>query len=315
MKRTDGPVTLLAVLLLTLAGAVLVAVSPPIQGSAEAAPAPQQEEMSDAGSMEMAAEACSACHGEVVESFAGPHATLWNQGDACASCHGDAEQHIEEGGGAVGVFSFGADSEHSSLAQSRVCMECHGNEHPRFAASSHAAAGVSCVSCHSIHDPAMESPALLAPVRSAERPMDNLDTVSRTCESCHGAVFTQFDFNEGHRLREGVMSCASCHDPHAPAPRVRLAGFQRETCLECHTDKGGPFVFEHGSNIVEGCISCHTPHGSPNRHMLNTQRVAETCYSCHATVPGFHAFFSPDTNCTNCHAAIHGSNLHPAFLE
>ena len=315
MKRTEGPVTLLAVLLLTLLGIVLMPGAAPFQGMAEAADAPQ-ETADDAGeSMEVGPEICSSCHGEVVESFSGPHAILMTTGDACASCHGDAWEHVEEGGGPVGVFSFGPDSEHGAAAQSRACLDCHGDDHPRFPATSHAAAGVSCVSCHSIHNPAMESPAQLAPVRSAQRPMDNLDSVSRVCESCHSVVLTQFDYNETHKLREGVMSCASCHDPHAPAPRVRLAGFQRETCLECHTDKGGPYVFEHGSVVAEGCTACHTPHGSPNRHMLNTQRVAETCFSCHAQVPGFHARFTLDTVCTNCHSAIHGSNLHPAFLE
>jgi hypothetical protein len=34
-------------------------------------------------------------------------------------------------------------------------------------------------------------------------------------------------------------------------------------------------------------------------------------------VPGFHAppRFTSESQCTNCHVAIHGSNLHPAFLD
>jgi len=98
-----------------------------------------------------------------------------------------------------------------------------------------------------------------------------------------------------------------------------LGGFKDETCIDCHTDKGGPFVFEHGSVQVEGCVACHTPHGSINRHLLTFQSTGELCYSCHATVPGFHVGTPPRftfaTNCTNCHSSIHGSNLDPFFLK
>jgi DmsE family decaheme c-type cytochrome len=147
--------------------------------------------------------------------------------------------------------------------------------------------------------------------------------VSRVCFSCHGEQFTELQYNEHHRVREGVLECTSCHDPHEPATRTLLGGFKQEKCAACHTDKGGPFVFEHPASRVEGCTACHSPHGSPNRHMLAHQRVAELCFTCHATVPSFHGGANPavpprfglDTQCTNCHAAIHGSNFDPFFLR
>ncbi|MDW7983493.1 MAG: cytochrome c3 family protein [Acidobacteriota bacterium] len=74
-------------------------------------------------------------------------------------------------------------------------------------------------------------------------------------------------------------------------------------------------MFEHGSSLVEGCTTCHDPHGSPNRRQLIFQSTADLCHSCHATVPGFHIRFRPDTQCTNCHSAIHASNLSPYFLK
>jgi len=57
--------------------------------------------------------------------------------------------------------------------------------------------------------------------------------------------------------------------------------------------------------------------------MLAHQRVAELCFGCHAAVPAFHAGTNPaapprfglDTQCTNCHSAIHGSNFDPFFLR
>lgn len=66
---------------------------------------------------------------------------------------------------------------------------------------------------------------------------------------------------------------------------------------------------------MEGCSSCHEVHGSPNRHLLTFQNVADQCYSCHTAVPGFHFFFPPDIQCTNCHSTIHGSNFDPFFLK
>jgi len=41
-----------------------------------------------------------------------------------------------------------------------------------------------------------------------------------------------------------------------------------ETCLRCHADKRGPFVFEHPPVKVEGCEGCHVPHGSMNARLL-----------------------------------------------
>jgi predicted CXXCH cytochrome family protein len=95
-----------------------------------------------------------------------------------------------------------------------------------------------------------------------------------------------------------------------------LGGFKHEKCFTCHTDKQGPYVFEHLTSRVEGCTSCHdSAHGSVNRHMLSYQRVADLCNSCHTVVPGFHTRFVNTSQCTNCHSQIHGSNLHQAFLQ
>jgi DmsE family decaheme c-type cytochrome len=144
---------------------------------------------------------------------------------------------------------------------------------------------------------------------------DQVGGANAVCNECHSDVFAEFEFNERHRLQEGVMGCTDCHSPHEPATRTHLAGFKQQQCVECHADKGGPFVFEHGSVQIEGCVACHQPHGAQNRHMLTFQNVAETCFSCHAVVPGFHARFTAETQCTSCHTTIHGSNFHPAFLK
>lgn len=294
--------------LLAVLAAVLL-----IVGLAQAAP------QDDDGMMAMEADTCAACHGELVESFGGPHAALDREGGplagslSCSGCHGDPTAHLEAGGGAENIFSF--DEENPFTVNAGRCQECHGDTHPQFFRSPHAKAGMSCQDCHSIHGGAEGSWAMLKSNQAVERTMDNLSAATLSCQECHGEVFTQFEFNERHRLQEGVLDCQSCHDPHGPSDRAQLGGFKQQACMECHQDKGGPFVFEHGSQRIEGCVACHQPHGSPNRHMLKFQKVGAVCYSCHVAVPGFHARFTLETNCADCHTSIHGSNFDRFFLK
>lgn len=264
------------------------------------------------------AETCAVCHGDLVEDFSRqPHVALlrattaWAQSDeGCASCHANAAVHADSADPAD-VFGFhGTTSENT-----RVCLDCHSSEHPRFARSPHARAGLGCLDCHAVHD-SVNDPAAsdVLPARSGFAG-ELAGRSSATCAECHGAVLTTFAFTEHHRLLEGSLECSDCHDPHGPSTRLHLGSARQAVCTECHVDKQGPFVFEHGAQQVEGCTACHSPHGSPNRHLLSFQQVAEQCYSCHAQVPGFHTRFTADTQCTSCHSQIHGSNLHPAFLQ
>lgn len=256
---------------------------------------------------------CADCHEEVVLGFAlGPHARA-SGGDAdnlaaCASCHGDATAHVDEG---APMFSFAAEG--FADAKSDTCLSCHGTDHAGFDLSQHAAAGLDCTSCHSVHNAEGDRWNMLA-VPAFGTPGAEIEG-SASCAECHSEVFAQFEFNESHRLQEGIVDCTSCHDPHEPSVRSLLGGFKHEACASCHTDKAGPFVFEHGAGRVEGCSSCHSAHGSPNRHMLAFQSTGELCYSCHAFVPGFHSRFTLESNCTNCHSTIHGSNFDPFFLK
>jgi len=272
---------------------------------------------------------CNACHRD---KFAAennhPHRLLdtpeWRERTgnalACINCHGDVSAHISAGGGRGTVFAF---REEPPAEQSQVCLGCHASSHSEFDRSAHAKAGLSCTGCHRQHGTAVSPRALLHDIPKVNIALDQLGPSSRLCVQCHDDTLAAFEFNERHRLREGVLECASCHDPHAPVTRSLLGGFKQQQCLECHTDKGGPFVFEHPASRVDGCTACHSPHGSPNRYLLTHQRVGELCYSCHAGVPQFHIGFNPaapprfglDTQCTNCHSTIHGSNLDADFLK
>lgn len=302
--RTFGVHALAASL---LAGWALVAAGP--------APAPQAGDPPA-----WTADDCAACHEDVVASLAGrPHAapTGWTADNACAACHGDPTAHLESAGDVAMTSLVTADL--ATVVD--TCRTCHGDTHPRFLSSQHARAGVACTSCHTVHGELAPGAAGRAMLPALERgSAGRIDGISAFCADCHADVAHDFELNERHRLQEGILTCTSCHDPHAPATRTVLGGFTQDTCIDCHTDRGGPFVFEHGSVKVEGCVACHTPHGSVNRHLLTFQSTGELCLSCHAVVPAFHVAGSPtrfnlDTNCTNCHSSIHGSNLDPFFLK
>ncbi len=256
---------------------------------AAAKPVPQEDDTAT----------CGACHEDLAKAFASlPHAAM--TGRTCTACHGSAEKHLEEGG-KTGVFAFSS----SDLAgeKSSKCLACHDRDNPQYESSPHAKASLDCTTCHSVHASGEASHLLKT-------------DANKNCSVCHEDVFAQFKLNERHRLQEGILTCASCHNPHEPATRMRLGGFKQEACLKCHTDKGGPFLYEHQSSRVEGCTVCHEVHGSPNRHMLTQQSVSDLCFSCHADAPAWHAnFTSEGTNCVTCHSAIHGSNLDHKFLK
>ena len=225
----------------------------------------------------------------VVQFHNTPHVLA---GVSCVSCHS---------------LETLADEVRTGTAGARKCLTCHQQAHPRFLSSPHAVIG--CTACHGVHQAPVVSPG------SAFFRIASITGESALCASCHEDVAAAFQFNERHRLQEGIVECVDCHDPHAPSERLRLGGFKHEECVACHADKGGPFVFEHGAQRVEGCVACHDPHGSPNRHLLQYQRTADLCYSCHAGVPGFHLNFPPDRDCLECHQSIHGSNVDAHFFQ
>ena len=106
-----------------------------------------------------------------------------------------------------------------------------------------------------------------------------------------------------------------------------------QPCVNCHIDKRGPFVYEHGSLRVEGCDTCHQSHGSMNARMLRRPTVFTLCLECHngkgsfgsfgpafghgvPTPASIHNLADPRyQNCTVCHQKIHGSHVDRNLLR
>lgn len=235
---------------------------------------------------------CAECHEDLAAAFKGSsHNAL---GANCIDCHGEGAEHVKEGtAGTIMAFK-----NETALEKSKQCLKCHKNSTAQYLAGPHAKAAMDCTRCHKVHK------------------KQYMAHPSKLCVGCHQDVLAEFKLNERHRLQEGILECTTCHDPHGPAIRERLGGFKHEACIKCHTDKGGPFLYEHEASRIEGCSACHDVHGSPNRHMLKHQNVAQLCFSCHAAAPSWHSrFTTPDANCASCHTTIHGSNLSNIFLK
>lgn len=277
---------------------------------------------------------CRTCHPDVWSNFfRNPHYKSIASGKespehtGCEGCHGPGQAHVEARGGKTTIpNAFSLMKPRQALD---ACLTCHGKDFSRMniRRSSHSTSEIACNTCHSIH----RSPApkfLLAKQQQTE-----------LCYGCHQNVRTQFSMPFKHRVNEGFMNCSDCHNPHgAPAPSWRMGVRPRmvtqalaneEPCLKCHTDKRGPFAFEHAAVRVDGCEACHSPHGSTNARLLKRPVTFTLCLECHNGAGNFgpqgqgvpiqsptHDLRNPRyQNCTMCHVRIHGSNADPRFLR
>lgn len=261
-------------------------------------------------------DACATCHEDLARSFKKtPHWSLETgknrtSGQSCELCHGSGGEHAETLEAAK-IVSF------RTLTPSRTqetCLDCHAKEggHGNRLFDQHARKSVACTSCHSVHG-AYAGTALLA------KPVNEL------CGTCHAPESAGFKRPFSHLLSTGMMSCADCHAPHGSPVKaqVRVSHENQTTCLNCHSDKRGPFAFEHMPVKTAGCTSCHDPHGSFNPRMLARSEVRQVCLECHAnspafgsTPPAFHDLRSERIrNCTLCHTKIHGSHMSRSLVR
>ncbi len=303
--------------LMLLLGAVMTSVdvetaaAAPAVAPAQAAPRAPAPQAAPAGDY-VGSDTCLGCHDDATKILAttshwratNPRTPAAAQG--CETCHGPGRAHAESGDPAL-IRVFTAISPREASA---TCVTCHNRgPHAQWAGSMHDARNLSCVTCHSVHAPKSESFQLKAA------------TVTETCVTCHKQQVLKTQRTGHMPVREGKLECTSCHNPHGSTnvKLLKVGNWVNESCVSCHTEKRGPFLWEHAAGR-ESCISCHDPHGSSNDRML-VAKVPMLCQRCHIGTRHPSTIYDNALKatsvrffgraCINCHQNIHGSN-HPA---
>ncbi|HEY7288679.1 MAG TPA: DmsE family decaheme c-type cytochrome [Vicinamibacterales bacterium] len=256
-------------------------------------------------------ETCVGCHDTEGESIQktlhgkaqNPHTPAATQG--CENCHGPGAAHVDDPSKPDSIRRFPTMKPRDV---SDTCLTCHTRgDHTQWKGSMHDARNLSCITCHSVHNPKSEKGQL------------KTASITSTCAVCHTTEVAKQQ-RQGHMpVREGKMECTSCHNPHGTTSvrMLRTGNWVNEACTGCHAEKRGPFLWDHAP-VREACSTCHDPHGSNNDRML-IAKLPILCQSCHigtkhpSTIYDSNALASRSNrligrSCVNCHQQIHGSN-------
>jgi predicted CXXCH cytochrome family protein len=202
-----------------------------------------------------------------------------------------------------------------------TCAMCHAKQFQEFKQSTHAQISIpgeevkaqGCEMCH--------GPGSLHVDAGGGRGVGGLVNLSKdpsACFECHLDKKAELRLPYHHPVLEGKMSCADCHNAHAPDVRPWSATTLKdinEACFKCHKEQRGPFVWEHEA-LREGCTTCHKVHGSIHDKLL-LARDNNLCLRCHTqtnfpTIGGSgHGARLPQGTCfsAGCHITVHGSNF------
>ena len=269
------------------------------------------------GSKFVGSKTCGDCHDEIYSQFKdtihGRLADFEVMGKkGCESCHGPGSLHVDEGDPSK-IINF---SKLSSEEISSICLKCHKKDEEimDWWDSMHAKTGESCISCHVVHK---EEKVVINHRSPAEIERASVSTVNlkepepELCYKCHGDIKTLVGYPSHHPIKERKMKCTDCHNVHSGvANSLRTEERLNDLCFKCHSDKQGPFTFEH-EPVTEDCTICHEPHGTVANNLLKVNEPF-LCLQCH------HVHFQINHHkdvamtaaqrCTQCHTQIHGSD-------
>jgi DmsE family decaheme c-type cytochrome len=287
----------------------------PVAQPSTAKPAPQQPSPGQPPGYAGTA-VCITCHSDEGEALKGtPHAQAKDPrspaaAHGCESCHGPGQAHVDdESAGHIRKMKEMKPGE-----VNEICLTCHNRgTHAAWEGGAHDRRNLSCTTCHSVHSP-----------KSPEHQLVK-KTETEVCATCHRLQVAKTERAVAHMpVREGKMSCSSCHNPHGSISNVKnlkTGSSVSELCMSCHTEMRGPMLWEHAP-VKENCTTCHDPHGSSNDRML-VVRMPMLCQRCHIATRHPATLYDKDEittkksnrmfgrSCVNCHSNVHGSN-HPS---
>lgn len=222
----------------------------------------------------------------------------------CVSCHDGANIHIEN----PSTDNIVNPSQSNYIDAAKLCFSCH-QAHTgldNYGYDAHSTVEMNCSSCHKVHT---NKQSLL------------LDNNATFCLKCHTDVKSDFTRNSNHPLKQGNITCLSCHK-FSKRSNNNMAYDMCRICQDCHPQQSGPYLYEH--DAVEfysvdggGCIECHEPHGSQADRLLK-QPTNNLCSSCHFEPTHLTAHPGRDYdsyNCVSCHTDIHGSFVSKKLLD
>jgi DmsE family decaheme c-type cytochrome len=257
---------------------------------------------------------CLDCHEDQVGEFRKTrHAHVLNEKNGrsalmkhgCESCHGPGAAHVKDEGAGAELITFSNATPELIEEGKAQCLACHerGN-HLHWKGSPHDSRDLSCTSCHTLMKNVSTRNQLSRP------------TEMELCGSCHPVRRSQMFRNAHMPVREGAMTCSSCHASHGSVTTALLShDTVNDNCYSCHAEKRGPFLWEHAP-VNENCLDCHDAHGSTRAAMLRLD-PPRLCQQCHievlhpteARLPNNR--FVIGRSCMQCHPNVHGSN-HPS---
>jgi DmsE family decaheme c-type cytochrome len=287
-----------------LAQAAAPKASKPARKTKAAAPA------GDAEPIAVGSQVCAGCHAKSVATFAqtlmGKYGKVKKGTMECENCHGPGSAHVKAGGGrgVGGMISFRRDDPTRTTEDNNaVCLACHERgARTLWKGSTHEMQDVACTNCHTV-------------MRNVT-PKFQLAKLTEidTCSQCHKNKRAEIWRSSHMPVREGKLTCSTCHNPHGSYTEALLKeATANDGCYKCHAEKRGPFLWEHAP-VRENCTNCHDAHGSINDFMLKISRP-RLCQQCHANLTGHPgnprnptSIYAFGRECQNCHSQHHGSN-------
>lgn len=290
----------------------------PFSSRAQQPAKPAAAAAAPADSNYVGAETCKGCHEEAFTKFAKTRmgrmflfqARDEKEKNACESCHGPGKAHVDAGGGKGkgGMITFAKNDPTPVEKRNAICLDCHTKGARIFwKGSTHESRNVACTNCHTVMD-TVSPKGQLAKENEIE-----------TCGTCHLQKRAQTMRSSHMPVREGKLTCTSCHNPHGTVtPALLKENSLNDTCFTCHAEKRGPFLWNH-QPVLESCANCHDPHGTNHDAMLKLAKP-RLCQQCHSEAQHPSRPYGPiatqqkfvmGRSCNDCHVAIHGSN-HPA---
>ncbi|MBU1394554.1 MAG: cytochrome c3 family protein, partial [Gammaproteobacteria bacterium] len=158
---------------------------------------------------------CYGCHDVKEDQHTkGVHADI-----NCATCHAGAAEHMA-------VAKARDPVKRPQKPDAAACLTCHKDDAKRmnWAFADHHKAGLECRDCHGLHAP--------KDIKRLDLSLWRSDKNTALCATCHQDVLARFNMKSHHPVKEGALSCTSCHDQHG-GKQTNLATKTAE-CTQCH---------------------------------------------------------------------------------